>query len=170
MTSRRWWPLLAVLLLPAPAPACTIPVFRYALENWKPSEYQVVVFHRGELTADEQLVLRQVAEEHAATGNLAVKVVDLDGEMEERSRTLWERQPSGVALPWVVLRYSEADDKAPDVWAGPLERERLASVIDSPGRRKVVEQIGRGASAVFVLLESGDADADRQAEDLLNKE
>ncbi len=34
--------------------ACSVPVFRYALENWYADPYRVLVFHRGPLSAESQ--------------------------------------------------------------------------------------------------------------------
>jgi hypothetical protein len=39
--------------------ACSVPVFRYALERWQPSKYELVVFHKGPLRpADRDAVGR----------------------------------------------------------------------------------------------------------------
>ena len=40
----------AVAMMPAFAHACQIPVFRYALERWQATPYEVVIFHRGPLS------------------------------------------------------------------------------------------------------------------------
>ena len=42
---------LAVLVPSADLPACSVPVFRYALERWQPGAFEVVVFHDGLLSA-----------------------------------------------------------------------------------------------------------------------
>jgi hypothetical protein len=171
MTSRCLWTLLLVpLALPAPAPACTIPVFRYALERWRPSDYEFLVFHRGKLPQDHLLVVRQVGEEYGIPANRVVTTVDLDDHPDMAHLAVWQRQPPGTKLPWVVLRYPDAADKTPDVWAGPLDRDLLANALYSHARKKVIEHLGDGASAVFVLLEGGDEKADNAAADLLAKE
>jgi hypothetical protein len=43
--------LVAGVLGPQSADACRIPVFRYALERWDPSPYDVIVLTRGPLDA-----------------------------------------------------------------------------------------------------------------------
>ena len=43
----------------ATANACTIPVFRYALEKWDLTPYEIVVFHRGALPVDLQKTINQ---------------------------------------------------------------------------------------------------------------
>ena len=42
-----------IVLTAAPLWACNVPVFRYALEHWRSDPYQVVFFHRGELTPEQ---------------------------------------------------------------------------------------------------------------------
>jgi hypothetical protein len=40
---------IAFAALSAPAVACNIPVFRYALERWRADSYEAVLFYRGRL-------------------------------------------------------------------------------------------------------------------------
>ena len=44
--------LLTLVLHASLAQACSVPVFRYALEQWRPDPFPVVVFHKGELTPE----------------------------------------------------------------------------------------------------------------------
>ena len=85
LTRHLRWPCLLLLLLgtTAAARACTIPVFRYALERWELSPYEVLVFHRGELPAKARPFLATLPH-HA---NLAIATVDLDGKLEPRCRS-----------------------------------------------------------------------------------
>src|SRR5438552_1460043 len=46
---------LPVLLLFAfPSPACNIPVFRFALEYWKPEPYELFILHKGPLPESQR--------------------------------------------------------------------------------------------------------------------
>src|SRR5213080_2106665 len=83
----------ALLLGAAPLAACNVPVFRYALDRWRPQSYEVVVFHKGPLGAKEKATLRALDE---APANLDVKVLDLDEEMNESARQLFAEQESPV--------------------------------------------------------------------------
>ena len=51
--------LVAILILGTPilAWACSVPVFRYALELWPPDEYEVVLFHQGSLTEEQKQLI-----------------------------------------------------------------------------------------------------------------
>src|SRR6266536_2013729 len=91
---------IALLLGAGPLAACNVPVFRYALDRWKPPSYEVVVFHKGPLDAKEKAALRALDE---APANLDVKVLDLDEELNESARRLFAEQESPV-LPWMVVR------------------------------------------------------------------
>src|SRR5262245_42689122 len=72
---------IAVLLSSASAArACNVPVFRFALERWRPDNYQVIVYHRGPLPAEAKktvALLEQYGPEKAKPANLSLKVVDL---------------------------------------------------------------------------------------------
>ena len=63
---KRVVPLLiagCVALSATPSWACSVPVYRYALERWWPDPYEVIVFHRGELTEQQQAILKDLTPE-----------------------------------------------------------------------------------------------------------
>lgn len=128
--------LLSFLSCAVPAWACSVPVFRYALEHWKPDAFEAVVTHREALDAE---ALRGLEESGA---NLTVRSV-VDATAQE---------------PRVSIRFPHT--KA-ELWSGPLAE--AAAVLDSPARREVAKRIGEGQSAVWVLLESGDRARDDAA-------
>ena len=51
-----FWSLVVgcLLAVSSPAQACSIPVFRYALERWKPTAYSLVLFHDGPISPGEK--------------------------------------------------------------------------------------------------------------------
>ena len=77
---------IAFLCLSSPSQACNVPVFRYALEKWKPDAYRVHVFHRGVLSSEHSALvktLRNHGPDEKVVCNLDLKVVPLlwpDGE------------------------------------------------------------------------------------------
>jgi hypothetical protein len=162
-------PLAVVLVGAGPVAACSIPVFRYALERWQPTPYQVVVFHKGPLGKEGQALARRLGEPKEPI-NVAVTFVDVDGEMEEGQRKLWQAQPEGATLPWLVVRYPDAGEKDPPVRACAFTEANVAGLLGSPVRRKLAEALASGETAVFVVVESGDASADAAALELLEKE
>lgn len=159
--------LLALCLRPA-AFACSVPVFRYALERWQPSPYELVVIHRGSLTdADREAVRRLIAAE--ASANVRVKDVDLAKEVPSEILALWRAEPPDSPLPRLVLRYPESGPQVPSVWSGPLA-SHTRPLFDSPARQAVFDYLTTGRAAVIVLLLSGDAEQDSAARQFLRTE
>jgi hypothetical protein len=56
------------------------------------------------------------------------------------------------------------------VWSGPLTDANLRRLIDSPLRQTIVKRVLAGESAVWVLVASGQEEADKRAEETLRKE
>src|SRR5881394_2582179 len=80
---RRGFIILAVIaLLGAPAGACSVPVFRYALERWPADRFLGVLFVDGKLSEGQDEVLASIvraADAPAAGLNLEVVKVDVSG-------------------------------------------------------------------------------------------
>ena len=72
--------LICLAAAAAHVQACNVPVYRYALERWQPSLYQVVVFSSGGLDEDGRAAveaLRGATSEGGGHANLQVHLVDL---------------------------------------------------------------------------------------------
>jgi len=152
--------------------ACSVPVFRYALERWPAEPYAVLVFHRGPLSEAGAAAVKRFEEETAANtyGGLArLGVFDLAAEPNEEVAKIWEQHAS-AALPHVVVRFPDFYGIPIDVWSGPLTDEAVTGILDSPARRQVARRLIEGDSAVFVLLESGDGEQDDAAARLVEAE
>jgi hypothetical protein len=164
------WLLAGTWLLAgaAPAPGCTIPVFRYALERWELTPYEITVFHEGPLPGELAELLDQL---EAATPKTNSKIIRLDEAkpMTPAAAKVWRRH-NPKSLPWFVVRLAEAEETQPDAWAGPLTAAALKQVVDSKARQTLVGHLSRGVSAVFVLLESGVKADDEAAAKLLQAE
>jgi hypothetical protein len=169
MLRRVLFGILAIFVLPLPSQACSIPVFRYALERWRPSPYEFLVYHRGPLTDADKKALKEV-ERTAADANIEITDVDLDGRVDSASKAIWEKHGGKNALPWVIVRFPDADLKMPPAWSGSLDAPRINSLIDSPLRQQMANGFFRGESASFILLESGDEKADAEAFKLMETE
>jgi hypothetical protein len=144
-----------------------MPVFRHALERWQASDYEIVVFHRGAPDDDAQRLIDQLRAAPARNyANIEVKPVDVSGRMDAAMEDLWTCQ-TNPAPPWVVVRAPNTSADASPVWSGPLTETLVGAVLDSPARRKIAEGLLRGMSAMWVLLECGDAARDEAAVDTL---
>ena len=164
--------LFACALLGAvPAWSCSVPVFRYALERWTPDAYGVVLFQRGELTAEQAKWLEQLDPERMPVDqsvNLMIKRVDLDANPEEEAVKLWKEQGSET-LPWMILYYPWASRIQGPVWSGPFNGDNVKRLVDSPARREIARRLLKGQSAVWALVESGDEQKDAAAAGLLER-
>jgi hypothetical protein len=131
----RWlccW-LFASLALARAAECCTVPVFRYGLDNWQADAYRL------EFPAD------------------ALK----DGKLADFFRNLGTALPvnleakpgSGTEARLLFPHPEEAT--SPVVWTGALTPASLAALTDSPARKEIARRVLAGESVVWVLAESG---------------
>jgi hypothetical protein len=153
MTALAW-------IAPA-ARACSIPVFRYALEHWSPSTYEVLVFTKGEIGDPERAILEKLTKRPA---NVEIRTIDVSaGDMSPEVAAIWKNQPPRAQLPWAVIRYPESGEDAPLVWAGNLlDQSALAQQLASPARDEIARRLLAGQTCVWVLLESGERAKDER--------
>ena len=162
---------LGILLSGVHAWACSVPVFRYALEHWSASPFQAFVFHRGPLTDAQRDAVRDFGPDGLAGklhANISLRAVDLDLDPPPELAELF-RESGGNALPWLVVKFPAANRRDPIISSGPLHPGSAAELLDSPARKEIVQRIGDGQSAVWVLLESGDAAKDAAASALIEE-
>jgi len=166
--------LAAVICLSATiAIACNVPVFRYALERWRPDLCQVIVFHEADFSAQQEQQLQTLKKDTAGNGGSAnAEIVRSKvGSDKDRSRKeLWEslRTKSGIALPYVVIRTSLGTGELVAHWSGPLQDAVKAKLFDSPARRELSRRLLAGDSVVWLMLKSNDADKNRATRELLS--
>ncbi len=162
---------LVVLLLSNASRACNVPVFRYALEHWKPETYRVHVFHRGALSDDQSALVKTLRKHGPAEGvvcNLDLNLVDLDS-TTEANRKLY----AGLgkpALPCLAAQAENLDRELVTIWSGKLESITIEGLVQSKARVELAKRLKAGETAVWVLLESGDKEKDAAAAALLEKE
>ncbi len=146
--------------------ACDTPVYRYALQNWPPDDYEVVVVHRG--GEDAETVLKEWRDA-ALVGNLIVREVNLSQTDDVGYGALLAEVPP-QSLPWVYLRYPVRDNRRRMAWAGAFRRGESASWLSSPLRETIAQELGAGKAAVWLFLESGNSRKDERAMALLSRE
>jgi hypothetical protein len=147
--------------------ADALPVFRCALEGWPARNYQVMVFHRGALSTDDQNLVTALKEAPDRWGaNLATSTADVLESMDEPTLALWNAQ-TNAEPPWMVVMAPAKAGPPELVWAGRFHLDTVKLVLDSPARKKTLEALFRGDAAVWILLECGDAMRDEAAVDTL---
>ena len=162
--------LVVVVAAALPVSACSIPVFRYALERWKPARYELVVYHKGPLADADKAILRRF-DNIALNANLEVVRHDLAGtKVSADLQKIWDREGNGRALPYCVLRYPEAKADLPSAWSGPLDAGELSRLLDSPARRAVRDKLAVGYAGVVVVVHHGDKSADALVVERLRKQ
>ena len=149
-TKLRKWAgrtLCVILVGNGIADACSIPVFRYALDRWPADRFTLEVSPndaRGEQVAK---FLRNF------TDSTPLNLTSVRLKTDANSR----------------LIFSHPEPGSVDVWTGTLDATALAQIIDSPARAEVVRRTLAGNSAVWVLVESGRRDEDHRATATIEK-
>ena len=162
--------LVTTALWTLAAPACNVPVSRYALERWEPDPYEVIVFRREPFSAEQQALL-ETLEKASRDGlaNLSVSNVSVSVEMRQPLRQLWTAQ-ANPTLPWMVVKYPRKTKIELPAWAGTMSAETVGALLESPVRQDLGQRLLRGDAVVWLLLESGDQRRDDQAAQLLEAE
>lgn len=152
--------------------ACSVPVFRYAFEQWNPDLFTVTVYHDGELTEPQQALLQrlQPAEIDAAhVGNLQVVTVDLSSAEVARPEAKWQ----GAVTPgaaWMTAQTPAKKGPPTEVFSADFTSDNVELLLASPKRETITSSLLRGDSAVWVLLECGNKEADDAAAEVLTTE
>ena len=156
-----------MLLLTAKLSACTVPVFRYALEQWESDLYLVEILYNGKLSRDDQAIVdflrkhERVPDEDSGFTNFHVRLTDVQKK---------EGQPQEPERPTMVLRFPLETRLTTVIWRGELTLDNAARLINSPVRKEIARRILAGDSAVWILLKSGNEKTDTEAEAVLKKE
>ncbi len=164
-----------VVLIATIAIACNIPVFRYALERWRPDCCQVIVFHDGNLSDAQEQQLQTLERETADKGgsaNAEITRSHIDTEKDRKRKELWAtlRTQPQVTLPYIVIRTSLGSGDMVNHWSGPLEDSPKENLFHSPVRRELSRRLLSGDSVVWLLLKSNDLVKNQAASDLLTVE
>lgn len=171
--------LSAVLSLTAIASACNVPVFRFALERWRPDVYRVTLLHRGPLSESQREISRPLEDaQEKGSANFVLQAVDVNklekpadnvqGPLTDILNQAWSRVENGQA--WLIVQYPTHLGIDVPVWSEPLTQETVARLTGSPLRQELVRRLADGQTAVWLLLESGLADRDNAAAELLEDE
>ncbi|MFP6881454.1 MAG: hypothetical protein VCA34_10915 [Roseibacillus sp.] len=132
----------ALLLLGGVADACTVPVFRYALDRWQSDAYRFEV-PVGWMKSEQAAELRKLLAETATE----VDVVELEG-ADSPARFLMPTEEETVT------------------WSGRLDGD-ITALFTSPMREELANQLLAGESMVWVMVPCGDEAKDKPFEEQL---
>ena len=151
--------------------ACSVPVYRYALERWAADPYGVLIYHKGDLTDEQQKLidrLSSVTRSESEVVNLESHVANLETDLDPQLVELWKKQAK-TSLPWMMLYYPNQSGIRDVVWSGPMNGANVERLIDSPARREIARRLLSEDSAVWILVETGDPERDESAAKMLNQ-
>ncbi|MEE8429592.1 MAG: hypothetical protein V3S33_08850 [Gammaproteobacteria bacterium] len=164
------------VLSPSSAYACSTPVFRYAMERWPADYYEGVLIHKGPIADDDQASML-LQDEKAEFLNLRLSKIDLElspadpnspGPAERIKSQLGIEVPE--TLPALVLWYPWNKGRAAPFWTGQFTPATVKALIQSPKRQELAQRLTDGQTAVWIFIESGNADKDKAALKLLNQQ
>ena len=178
-----------ILIFPSPAYPCSTPVFRYAMERWMADYYDGMLIHKGKVSDDDPAALLLQAEE-AEFLNLRLSKIDLNEEdswkhlavkPEDGNTPSESVTPASVlksrlgveipeTLPSLVLWYPWMKGRAAPFWTGEFTPATIKTLIQSPKRKELAKRLTDGQTAVWIFIQSGNADKDKAALQLLNQE
>lgn len=124
---------LLLVLHAGQAAACTIPVFRFALDRWEADKFHLVL----PASASQDTALQDLLRPLRANGKANLDITT-------------SRDP---AVTTASLSHSRAS--AAPLWSGPLDKAALDALLDSPGRQQIVRNILAGDSAIWVIVDGG---------------
>lgn len=158
--------LSIVLLLPATAGACAVPVHRYLLVRWERELYQAYYFYRGEQgMADRQVneFLENVASSFESHVNLSFRSVDVDGLADNpllgRELEIWNEHKLDK-LPFHLVLSPIGNS----LFRGRLDLATASAMIESPARTQLARQLCTGKGGVLLLLTGDDKKENETAE------
>lgn len=158
-------------IIPQHVSACSVPVFRYALERWLPDIYPVKFFHDKPLT-DEQLSwlasLPSANTTSDSTVNLNLEIIDVNNLTDDGLLSQW-KQNRTQSPPSLMVSYPIGHYNRKPFWTTDLTETNIQKITDSPIRREIARRLLKGESAVWVLLESGQIAKDQQAYNRLSE-
>ncbi len=135
--------------------ACTIPVFRYALERWESDRFLVIVYCDSQLTEEQNSAITELAQRSSVLGGpLNIEVIRYDLASPAPLKLLdVQRPPVNQPLPWVEVRARTAETRTVVRWQGPLPEAIVQpGLFDSPARSEIVRRLLDGDSCVFLLV------------------
>lgn len=153
--------LVLALSLASNVCACSIPVFRYGLERWRPDSCELIVFYDTELSAqDEQLVfeLESTAFKNDGLANAKFIRATINAESTDGYQPIGEtlRDEHTLELPYVVVRTKLGRGQTINHWHGSLDDVRSTNLLQSPARKELSRRLLLGDSIVWLMLGSPD--------------
>jgi hypothetical protein len=124
--------LLTLTTIASDVCACTIPVFRYALDRWETDKFELILPPDTAANPELSNLLRPLRAN--GTANLAITTA---------------KDPS-ITSP--QLRTARLGGQT--IWSGDLNAATLSQILDSPARQQILSRILAGESVIWVIAHS----------------
>lgn len=134
--------------------ACSEPVFRYALKNWRPESYNLIVFYDSELNESDSLLVSYTIEE-ARTGRLSVlnvTLIDINSTIKNYKSEFSDLLDL-KKLPSCILTYPGLKNDIIPIWSGEFNKLNIDKILYSPARKEIANRILNGDAGVWLLIE-----------------
>ncbi|MGK0185813.1 MAG: hypothetical protein ACI9R3_001596 [Verrucomicrobiales bacterium] len=164
--------IVVLLAVSMAAIACQVPVFRYALERWEADDYRIVVFEKGPRAEATAALIEQLqqASRHSESGdghaNIIIEFADIENLTDAQQWSLLDWNSIEI-FPAMQVYYPDSTGIEAPLWHGQLTGANIGKLLTSPARTELTKRITAGDSAIWILLQSGDAAADAIAEEKL---
>ena len=132
---------LSLVLYGSQLLACSVPVFRYALENWEPDRLTVAILHDGEMSAETKTNLNrlELAVDADVPLNIRLHPIDVSAEHPEGSgEDFHAKQWRGKELPQMLVYFSNDAPEPQLAWSAKFNKANVEQLITSPARQEVV--------------------------------
>jgi hypothetical protein len=143
-------------------PGCNVPVFRYALERWEPSEYILEIYHESALSARESQLIEKIKTSSVSGGGLLNIMVNIHTTDEPHFDA--EIIPQ---LPGFALYFPDDTTHSNPIWTGKLNKENIKKLSDSPARREIRKKLQSEETALFLVLSSSRGETDLEKRDFI---
>jgi len=178
-------PLLFFSTLVNTTQACSVPVFRYALERWEQDDFVAYVFYRDTIGTAAKASVEELAGHsrrvidssgqimtHSGTSavasNLLLVTLNLNDTLSPFEQTLWKKY-GGKELPWVLVRFPLAARISENLWAGPVSTLPVEKLTASPGRTEMSRRLLAGESVVWIAVKGGNKSTDKKMLTILKR-
>jgi len=165
----RWIVLFAVFALAGEVLACSTPVFRYAIERWEADPYRLMVFTDGELTEDQQQVVKKFKRYERYGFQVPPLIVD---QVETSTATnlsakVWSEISTHRTAPAVALLYPKIMRDTSVVWTDDLSTNALNRIVMSPARIETASRLLGGDAAVWLMIRGDDSEENQRVREVL---
>ena len=153
------------------AQSCSVPVFRYALERWKPDPYKGIYIYQNEVSKEDRELLQNIKDSSVNDTplNLIIKEVDVGSFSKEKLTELLQG-PVPDNLPVLVIWYPGQMGKKSPFLREKLTPSLVKALVQSPKRKKLAEDLINGESIVWVYIPSGNKSKDNDAKAFIRQE